>query len=165
MSINARPPANACPALNVRPAAPADLPFIVDAQAAMALESEGMTLERGALEEGVRAVLEKRVDAEYLLAEEDGLPVGMLMTVSEWSDWRNGAVVWVHSVYVVPESRRRGVFTALYASVRARVEASPGLLGVRLYVHQRNEPAQRVYDALGMRRDRYHLYEWMQNED
>lgn len=159
------PPADARPMINVRHAAPDDLPFIVDAQAAMALESEGMTLERAALEDGVRAVLEGRVGAEYLLAEEDGRVVGMLMTVSEWSDWRNGAVVWVHSVYVVPDARRRGVFTALYASVRARVENSPGLLGVRLYVHQRNEPAQRVYDALGMRRDRYHLYEWLKDED
>lgn len=159
------PSANARPDVNVRPAALADLPFIVDAQAAMALESEGLTLDRAALEEGVRAVLERRVEAEYLLAEEDGRAVGMLMTVSEWSDWRNGAVVWVHSVYVVPEARRRGVFAALYASVRSRVEESPGLLGVRLYVHQRNESALRVYDALGMRRDRYHLYEWMRDEE
>ena len=158
-------PPDARPALAVRPAAPADLPFIVDAQIAMALESEGLALERAALEEGVRAVLEGRVQAEYLIAEENGCAVGMLLTASKWSDWRNGAVVWVDSVYVVPEARRRGVFAALYASVRARVEDSPGLLGVRLYVHQRNEPAQRVYEALGMARGRYHLYEWMKNED
>lgn len=152
-------------AFAVRPAAPADLAFIADAQAAMALESEGMTLDRAALEEGVRAVLDERVPAAYLIAEEHGRAVGMLMTVPEWSDWRNGTVLWVHSVYVVPESRRRGAFAALYARVRAQVEESPDLLGVRLYVHRRNAPAQRVYEALGMTRDRYLLYEWMRDED
>lgn len=153
------------PAFIVRPATPDDLPFIADAQAAMALESEGLTLDRAALEGGVRAVLEQRVQAAYLIAEERGRPVGMLMTVPEWSDWRNGTVLWVHSVYVVPDARRRGVFAALYASVRAQVEESPDLLGVRLYVHRRNAPAQRVYEALGMTRDRYFLYEWMRDED
>lgn len=153
------------PAIAVRHATPDDLPFIADAQAAMAMESEGLALDRAALEEGVRAVLEKRVPAAYLIAEEHGRPVGTLMTVPEWSDWRNGTVLWVHSVYVLPEARRRGAFAALYASVRAQVEESPDLLGVRLYVHRRNAPAQLVYEALGMTRDRYFLYEWMRDAD
>ena len=138
-----------------------DLRFIVDAQMAMAVESEGAELDHATLTEGVRAVLEDRVHAEYWLAEEDDGPVGMLMTVTEWSDWRNGTVLWIHSVYVVPEARRRGVYSALYVHLRDQVERSDELVGLRLYVDKRNEPAQRVYEALGMTRDHYHLYEWL----
>ena len=85
----------------------------------------------------------------------------MLMTVPEWSDWRNGTVLWVHSVYVVPEARRQGVFTAMYGHLRSAVERSDDLVGLRLYVDRANEPAQRVYEAMGMSRDHYHLYEWL----
>lgn len=138
-----------------------DLQFIVDAQMAMAVESEGAALDQATLTKGVSAVLEGRVPAEYWLAEEDEVPVGMLMTVTEWSDWRNGVVLWIHSVYVVPEARRRKVYSTLYQHLRAQVEHSDELVGLRLYVDKRNEPAQRAYEALGMTRDHYHLYEWL----
>ena len=138
-----------------------DLRFIVDSQMAMATESEGADLNLATLTEGVRAVLEDRVHAEYWLAEEDEAPVGMLMTVTEWSDWRNGVVLWIHSVYVVPEARRRGVYSTLYTHLREQVERSDELVGLRLYVDKTNEPAQRVYEALGMTREHYHLYEWL----
>ena len=138
-----------------------DLAFIVDAQMAMAAESEGAELDRAILTQGVRAVLEDRAHADYWLAEEDEAPVGMLMTVTEWSDWRNGTVLWIHSVYVMPEARRRGVYSTLYEHLRAQVERSDELVGLRLYVGKGNEPAQRTYEALGMTRDHYHLYEWL----
>ena len=72
----------------------------------------------------------------------------MLMTVLEWSDWRNATVLWVHSVFVRPEARRRGVFRALYEHLRLVVEHSPELAGLRLYVDRRNETAKRVYESL-----------------
>ena len=145
----------------VRRANPDDLPFIVDSQMTMAAESEGATLDRATLTEGARAVLDGRVPAEYWIAEDDERPVGMLMTVPEWSDWRNAVVLWIHSVYVVPEARRRQVYTTLYAHLRAQVERTGELAGLRLYVDKRNEPAQRAYEALGMTREHYHLYEWL----
>ena len=79
----------------------------------------------------------------------------MLMTVPEWSDWRNGTVLWIHSVYVLPRERRRKIFTALYEHLLRRVEQSENLVGLRLYVDKRNEPAQHVYESLGMTREHY----------
>ncbi len=129
----------------------------------MAIESEGLELDAAALERGVRAVLEGAVPAEYWIAESEDGPVGMLMTVPEWSDWRGGTVLWAHSVYVRPEARRQGAFTALYDHFRRQVEQSPELVGIRLYVEQGNVRAQRVYESLGMTRERYYLYEWMKS--
>lgn len=147
--------------LTIRRAVPADLPRIVDFQMEMARESEGLLLDRDVLTGGVRAVLDGAVTAEYWMAEAGGRPVGVLMTVPEWSDWRNGTVLWVHSVYVAPDARRQGVFSAMYERLRRQVEESDELAGIRLYVDKRNERAQQVYESLGMTREHYHLYEWM----
>ena len=130
----------------------------------MAAESESMDLDPETVERGVRAVFEDPAKGRYWVAEEDGRLLGVLLTVPEWSDWRALTVVWVHSVYVVPERRREGIFRALYAHLHEQVERSPDLVGLRLYVDQRNERGQRVYEALGMTRERYHLYEWLKTD-
>ena len=147
----------------IRSAVIGDLSLIVDFQVEMALESEGVALSRRTIRSGAQAVLGGSAVAEYLIIEADGTPVGMLMTVPEWSDWRNGTVVWLHSVYVRPSARRQKAFTALYEHVKRRVMASDGLVGVRLYVDQANQRAQGVYGSLGMTREHYYLYEWLKD--
>src|SRR3546814_11330045 len=82
--------------------------------------------------------------------EGDGARVGTLMLTREWSDWRNGDWWWIQSVYVVPASRRRGMFAALYRHAEALARATPGVIGLRLYVERGNEVARRTYAALGM---------------
>jgi ribosomal protein S18 acetylase RimI-like enzyme len=153
--------------LLIRPAVASEAPLIADFQMRMAEESEGLSLDGDTLARGIAAVFESRANASYWVAEDQAREgdtktvAGMLMTVPEWSDWRNGTVLWVHSVYVKPEWRRRGVFRALYEHLRTTVEASDDLVGLRLYVDRTNERAQRVYEAMGMTREHYHLYEWL----
>ena len=145
----------------VRLADPKEIPLIVDFQMQMAEESEGMTLDRDTLTSGVTAVFNGSARAGYWMVEEDGDVKGMAMTVPEWSDWRNGVVVWIHSVYVVPDARRSGAFRAIYEHLRRTVETTDELKGLRLYVDKTNDRAQKVYEAVGMTRDHYHLYEWL----
>ncbi len=145
----------------VRPAAPSEAPLIVGFQLHMAEESEGAQLDRDTLTAGVAAVLDGQAQASYWMAEDEQQVVGMLMTVPEWSDWRNGTVVWIHSVYVVPEARRRGVFRSMYDHLLKMVRESDDLVGLRLYVDRTNERAQHVYEAMGMTREHYHMYEWL----
>lgn len=146
---------------NVRPATSSEAPLIVDFQLHMAEESEGMQLNRDTLSAGVAAVLSGQAQASYLIAEDGSDVVGMLMTVPEWSDWRNGTVVWIHSVYVKPEARRRGVFRSMYDHLHTMVRESDELVGLRLYVDTTNERAQKVYEEMGMTREHYHMYEWL----
>ena len=65
------------------------------------------------------------------------------MLTREWSDWRNGWMWWIQSVYVRADARRRGVFRALYRHVYRGGEGRPGVIGLRLYVEhdQRRGPA------------------------
>ena len=147
--------------LTIRTAEPSDASTIVEFQIRMAHESEDLDLDRDTVTQGVNAVFEDPLKGEYLLAEEHGKPVGVLLCLKEWSDWRNGTVLWIHSLYVIPPARRRGVFTTLYRHLKQRVEKSPALKGLRLYVEKGNSAARKAYRGLGMTDEHYRLYEWL----
>ena len=145
--------------LRIRDAAAADVPLLARWAQAMAFETEGKRLPDGDILPGVARGIAEPSLARYFVAEIAGKPVGTLMLTTEWSDWRNGLWWWIQSVYVAPEARRRGVYRALYAHVRALAEADPGVCGLRLYVERENLAAQRAYAALGMRDAHYLIYE------
>lgn len=145
--------------LVVVPATAADLEFIVEANRAMAEETEGRQLDVGTLRAGVGAALADRHKGHYLVAWQDGMAVGTLLLTTEWSDWRNGTFWWIQSVYVVPAARGRGVFRALYAAVMAAARADAGICGVRLYVDHENEAARATYRGVGMKDAGYTVFE------
>ena len=147
--------------ISVRQARRGDAATIVEFQTLMARESEGMELDRPTVTRGVEAVFDDPAKGQYWVAEADGRIVGSLLTIPEWSDWRNATVLWIHSLYVVPEARGQGVFKRLYLSLKGQVERSPALAGLRLYVDKANQLAQKAYEALGMTREHYDLYEWL----
>src|SRR5262249_39121522 len=96
----------------------------------------------------------------YFLAEIDGHVVGQLMLTHEWSDWRNGDIWWIQSVYVAAEQRGKGVFTAIYRYVE-KLAREQNVTGIRLYVERDNEGAQRTYKRLGMSTKHYDVMEVM----
>ena len=116
--------------ISIRPATRSDAPTLVDFQVRMAAETEGMTLDPQTVTLGVAALFDHPERGQYYLAEEDGQVGGCLLTIPEWSDWRNGTVLWIHSVYVRPEFRRRGVFRTFYAHLRRKVESDPEAAGL-----------------------------------
>ena len=125
----------------------------------MAQETEGLALDTDVVRPGVAAVLADDALGFYLVAEVDGQAAGQLMVTYEWSDWRNRLWWWIQSVYVRPEFRRRGVYTALHRHVAGAALAAGGVCGLRLYVEQENSKAQQVYQSLDMYNTRYHMYE------
>ena len=142
-----------------RPAGAQDMETLVAFNAAMALETEGVELDRERLRRGVAAVLGDSSRGFYVVAEMAGAVVGQLMVTTEWSDWRNGRFWWIQSVYVHPEYRRRGVYRALDAYVHAEARKDGSVCGLRLYVDRDNHVAQGVYASLGMERSHYDLFE------
>ncbi len=136
--------------IKIRPAAPHDWQTIVEFNCRLAEESEGKQLDRAHVEPGVKALLADPHKGRYLLAEAEGQVVGQLMHTREWSDWRNGDIWWLQSVYVHPDYRRVGVFRALFERLRSEAEADPMVVGLRLYVEEQNTRAHETYRNLGL---------------
>ena len=143
----------------IRKAIPEDAKAIAAFNSAMAMETEGLYLQPERIDQGVKTLLQDSSLGFYLLAEEDGLPIGSLMITTEWSDWRNGLFWWIQSVYVKKEKRRQGVFRDLYQAVQKLAAATPEVCGFRLYVEQQNHTAQKTYQSLGLAETHYRLYE------
>ena len=153
----------------VREARGDDTERLVDFNLRMAAETEGRELDPETLRAGVEAVLLADLAGDiptgrYLVAVIDGRVVGALMHTWEWSDWRNGVVWWLQSVFVEPEFRRRGVFRALYGALRQEATADARVVGLRLYVEQENRLAQATYLELGMVPSGYVVMEEMLSE-
>ena len=134
---------------------------IVDFQIAMARETEDFELNRYICSRGVEAVFEDRTLGRYFVAESGSELVASLLITFEWSDWRNGIVWWIQSVYVRPEARGQRVYAGLYEFVKNLAENNETVKGIRLYVDQRNTRAQEVYTRLGMNGEHYRVFEWM----
>lgn len=143
----------------IRAASLADLETIVRFNQALAIESEGKTLADATIRAGVRRALAHPELCRYYVAEAKGRIVGQTMVTFEVSDWRDGIIHWIQSVYVEPEARGKGVFRALYAHVEAEARQGGDGRLVRLYVEKDNVPAIAVYERLGMRAAPYHIYE------
>lgn len=141
--------------MTIRPATLADLPTLVEYNRRLAQETENITLSVELLTEGVRAALLDTSKGRYFVAEVDGQVVGQLMHTREWSDWRNGDLWWLQSVYVHADFRQQGVFRQLVEHLRAEAQATPGVVGLRLYMEQHNDRAAATYDRLGIRNAGY----------
>jgi GNAT superfamily N-acetyltransferase len=147
--------------IRIREADVTDAGDIAAFQRAMARETEEVELDAAIVDRGVRAVFDEPARGRYFVAEGEGRVIASLLITYEWSDWRNGNVWWIQSVYVRPEFRRRGVYARMYDHVRGIVEGDANVRGIRLYVDRRNAPAQDVYRRCGMNGEHYLVFEWM----
>jgi GNAT superfamily N-acetyltransferase len=145
--------------LSIRRAVIEDTAVIAEFNRLLAAESEGTTLEAATLAAGVRACLADPVKGVYFLAEEGARVVGQISVTYEWSDWRNGWLWWIQSVYVRPETRRRGVFAALFEHVEGLARRDPEVIGLRLYMERDNDVARQTYLRHGMRQTGYVVLE------
>lgn len=128
----------------------ADAPTLVDFNIGLASETDGKMLEPAIISAGVAQLFEKPQYGFYIVAEQDGTIAGSLMITYEWSDWRNGVVWWIQSVYVNPAFRKQGVYTTLYQFTHSLALEKGDVRGLRLYVKQNNATAQTAYERLGM---------------
>jgi GNAT superfamily N-acetyltransferase len=145
----------------IRDADTSDSGDIVAGNTKMAEETEGKALDPASIGPGVRTILADSTLGRYWVAESAGEIIGQMMITYEWSDWRNGTIWWIQSVFVRPDWRRKGVFSGLYRHVESLAAMEPSVIGLRLYVEQNNQRAQRTYEALGMVKPSYLVMESM----
>ncbi len=138
-----------------------DILELVDLQQKMALETENITLNEDVLEQGITALIQDSHKGKYYKIVQKGKIIGCVLNTYEWSDWRNGNIVWIQSLYILPAHRRQGIFTEVYQYLREQVQKNPTQKGIRLYVDKRNETAIKAYKAIDMDNNHYEMFEWL----
>jgi len=149
--------------IQIYKATQSDIKKITEFQIAMALETENMRLDENVVLNGVKKIINSPQLGSYFIAQNDNKILGCLLTLYEWSDWRNAFVIWIHSVYVLPAYRGKGVFKEIYEYLKNIVNNDANFVGLRLYVDKNNERAKSVYERLGMNKHHYELYEWLKS--
>ena len=147
--------------IDIRKAQNTDCDSIVRFHEAMAWETERFKLDHDTVLKGVENGLKNEELGVYYVALIDNVIVGSLLTTFEWSDWRNGTVLWIQTVYVELHCRKQGVYNALYKHIQTLVASDQSLKGIRLYVDESNKRAREVYTRLGMNGEHYRVFEWM----
>ncbi len=145
--------------VRVRLARRVDIDAIADFNVAMARETEDKDLARDRVGDGVGRLFEEPKHGFYVVAESGDAVVGSLMITYEWSDWRCGVFWWIQSVYVRPEWRQRGVFSAMHDFLKVAASQDDDVCGFRLYVEKTNAIARSTYEKLGLAEVYYRVYE------
>lgn len=152
---------NRIAALSFRPATQDDLDTLVDFNRAIARETENKELPLATVRRGVLRGLQQGDEVRYFVAEADSQVVACLMITREWSDWRDGWLAWLQSVYVAAPYRGQGVFRGLLEHAVAELEQAADVVGIRLYVEAENTRAQAVYARTGFHDANYQVWERM----
>ncbi|MDG2091247.1 MAG: GNAT family N-acetyltransferase [Gammaproteobacteria bacterium] len=145
--------------INIRGAEKEDVSSLVKFNILMARETEGKELIPEEISLGVKNLLENLQLGFYIVAENKDEIIASLMITTEWSDWRNGSFWWVQSVYVIPEWRKKSVYSRLYGYVKDLAEKDGNICGFRLYVEKDNTIAQQTYKKVGMKETNYMMFE------
>jgi GNAT superfamily N-acetyltransferase len=145
--------------VTVRPALVNDASIIAEFNRRLAMETEALMLDPVVLAAGVQAILADQSRGLYFVAEQHREVVGQLMITYEWSDWRNGWIWWLQSVYVRADMRGHGVFRAIFDFARERAREQGDIVAIRLYVEKENRTAQTTYQSLGFHEMHFQLYQ------
>ncbi|MEZ5081907.1 MAG: GNAT family N-acetyltransferase [Bacteroidales bacterium] len=146
--------------MEISVAFPEDIERIVEFQQKMAQETEQISLDNYTVSLGVQAVFSNPAKGTYVVAKDRNTLVASMLLTPEWSDWRNATFLWIQSLYVLPEYRKKGIFRKMYDYVKKTVNDSNHYAGIKLYVASENELAQEVYKNVGMISSHYRLFEW-----
>lgn len=92
-------------------------------------------------------------DAVVFVAETDGVTTGYVFAGLEPLSWKElrGPAGFIHDIVVIDNARRSGVARQLLEAAIEWLRAR-GAPRVMLWTATQNEPAQRLFDAMGFRR-------------
>ena len=144
--------------INIREAHLGDLTILVQNNQALAEETEEIQLDKDVLRKGISQAF-KREECHYFVAVVDEKVVGQTMITCEWSDWRNGIIWWIQSVYVHSDYRKQGIFRSLFRHIENLARINPQVKALRLYVMHNNNAGQGTYQSLGMNDSGYIVFE------
>lgn len=134
----------------IRPARPDDCEAIASLVRELAVYEKLEQFARATPDDFRRHLFAPRRFVEALMAEVDGLPVGVALGFPTFSTFRGQAGFYLEDIFVKPEYRGRGIGKALIASI-ARLATERGYGRLEWAVLDWNAPAITFYQSLGAR--------------
>ncbi len=148
--------------IHIRYGIETDAAILAGFQVKMAEETENLQLDEEQVAEGVLQIIKDRSKGFYLVAENDNEDLeGCLIITYEWSDWRNGWIWWIGSLYVDQASRKRGIFKKMLNKV-IEFSRQHNVKVLRLYMDENNEQARAAYLKSGFKFSNYQVFEFEQ---
>lgn len=147
--------------IQVRRADDRDIDQIAAFNLALIAETETQRFDPVSVRRGVARGMNVGDEVRYFVAEVGQRPAGTMMLTREWSDWRDGWLWWLQSVYVHGDFRGRGVFRSMLDHVTELAQADPDVIGLRLYVEDDNDVAQATYLRTGFTDANYRILKKM----
>ena len=141
--------------MNIRPATEADVQLVFDLICELATY-EKLRDEVVGTPEILRASLFDRGDAEALIVECDGAPVGYAIFYTTFSTFECRSGIWLEDLYVRPEHRQGGIGLRVMAHL-AGLALERGHVRLEWVALDWNEPALMFYEKLGADR----LDDWL----
>jgi len=134
--------------MNIRPAAPADVPTILRFVRELAEFERAPDAVEATEPMLADALFGDTPAAEAVLAERDGEPLGFALFFHNFSTWTGRRGLYLEDLYVTPEARGLGVGTALLRHL-AGIALDRGCARFEWAVLDWNEPAKAFYTKMG----------------
>lgn len=109
--------------------------------------------------EGVHQVFAKFHNGFYIIATVDNVIVGLAMITREWSDWSNGAYYCIQSIFVTDHQHEKEIHDVLLDKAKSLAKEHYDVCGIRLYAHKDDKTIQKAYEALGLEKTPYTIFE------
>jgi ribosomal protein S18 acetylase RimI-like enzyme len=162
--------------VTVRLARPSDEDAFVRGTMGNAWETEQLRLDEAVVRRGVRKLLADSSKGLCFVAEDSVEPAGLgalggrkaanrpaaiatTYVTFEWSDWHDAWYWWIQSLFVAPDRRGQGIYTAMYRFIQQEARRRGGVRSIRLYVEKENETGLRAYRGHGMEELPYLVFE------
>jgi len=84
------------------------------------IENAPLNIQFQNVQRGVISAIEDNNKGFYLVSEEQGNVIGQIFITSEWSDWRNQEIWWLHRIFVQRDMRRKGVLRLLLQDIKKK---------------------------------------------
>ena len=134
--------------MNIRPATPADVPAVLQLIRDLAAYEREPDAVKATVEMLTATLFGPTPSAEAIVAEVDGVVVGMALFFTNYSTWSGRNGVYLEDLYVRPEARGAGLGKALLVEL-ARLAVERGCARVEWSVLDWNAPAIAFYCSIG----------------
>lgn len=137
----------------IRNATLGDLEILIEFSQNLAMETEQKQLDPQTVRAGVAALLQDPLGLILVAEDDHGEVVGeLILGGREWSEWRNGQIWWLTSIYIRPDSRDQGIAKALYQEMRERAaqQKNPKVIGLRGCVFKSNMAGKHINARCGL---------------